>query len=97
MGESLSLKDFKSKSNKGLQIKNNYMKKSISMNEALQIARSDASKVYRELSNYEIKINMVDDKWIIDYLLKDDQSQGGGPHYIISAENGEILHKEYHQ
>lgn len=65
--------------------------------EALQIARADAERVYRELHLYRIEIMLETDGWHIDYELKDTQMNGGGPHYVIDATTGEIVAKRYYQ
>jgi hypothetical protein len=64
---------------------------------ALKIARSDAEKVYRDLSGYRIIIVLEPDGWHVDYALKDPRSKGGRPHYVISSMSGEILFKRYEQ
>ena len=69
----------------------------ISRDQALQIARSDASRVYRDLSGYRVGIRLEKDRWHIDYELADPEVQGGGPHYVIDLESGRILAKRYEQ
>ncbi|MBI1830166.1 MAG: hypothetical protein HYR84_01800 [Planctomycetes bacterium] len=69
----------------------------ITSDEALRIARLDAEKAYRDLTPYCIRIELSDDGWHIDYELKNKQSQGGGPHYVIDAETGIIRTKRYEQ
>ena len=64
---------------------------------ALKISNDDAKTHYRDLSIYEINIQLVADHWKIDYELKNKKLRGGGPHYIISAETGEILSKRFEQ
>ena len=70
----------------------------IDRDEALRIAREDARTVYPNLEAYtesaELENNEV---WKVDYELRDTGAQGGGPHYAISAESGEILAKRYEQ
>jgi hypothetical protein len=65
--------------------------------QALQVARVDAEKAYRNLSPYRIQISLEDDGWHIDYELKNPNWHGGGPHYLIDASNGAILKKRYEQ
>lgn len=69
----------------------------ISRDEALEIARFDAVKVYRDLSAYQICVDLESDGWHVDYELQDAELQGGGPHYVIDPANGEILGKRYEQ
>jgi len=70
---------------------------SITCDKALEIARLDAEKVYRDLSRYRIQITVEPDGWHIEYWLKNPRVQGGGPHYIIDATTGAILSKTYYQ
>ena len=65
--------------------------------EALRTARLDAEKVYRDLSAYRVQIAQEPDGWHVDYELKNKESQGGGPHYVIDATHGTILKKKYEQ
>lgn len=69
--------------------------KSISCDQALKIARTDTEIAYRDLSMYRISISLEPGGWLVDYELKDQQLQGGGPHYLIDAQTGEILSKRY--
>jgi uncharacterized membrane protein YkoI len=69
----------------------------ISCDQALRIARTDAESAYRDLSMYRIAISLEEQGWLVDYELKDPNLQGGGPHYVIDAETGEILSKRYEQ
>jgi hypothetical protein len=86
----------------GKQInKNNEIMKdtSIKIDEqrALEIARNDASKIYRDLSIYTVKAKLEADSWYVDYKITNPQMLGGGPHYIISAKTGDILSYRYEQ
>ena len=69
----------------------------IDRQEALKIANEDAKIYYRDLSIYDVLIEIKNGNWKIDYELKDKSSQGGGPHYIISSTTGEIISKRYEQ
>ena len=69
----------------------------ITSDQALRIARLDAEKAYRDLTPYCIRVELTDDGWHIDFELKNKQSNGGGPHYVIDAEAGAILSKRYEQ
>ena len=64
---------------------------------AVQIARLDAEKVYRDLSPFRIVLALEDDGWHVDYELKDRLRNSGGPHYVIDARTGAILSKRYEQ
>lgn len=69
----------------------------ISCDQALRIARTDAESAYRDLSIYRIAISLEKDGWLVDYELKAPRLQGGGPHYVIDATTGAILSKQYEQ
>jgi uncharacterized membrane protein YkoI len=69
----------------------------ITSDEALKIARLDAEKAYRDLSPYRVHLELDDDCWHVDYELKNRQSNGGGPHYVIDAQTGAIRKKRYEQ
>ena len=69
----------------------------ISCDQALRIARTDAESAYRDLSVYRIAISLEENGWLVDYELKDPELQGGGPHYVIDARTGAILSKRYEQ
>ncbi len=69
----------------------------ISCDQALGIARTDAESAYRDLSIYRIAVSLEENGWLVDYELKDPELQGGGPHYVIDARTGEILSKRYEQ
>jgi hypothetical protein len=73
------------------------MKPSIPCEQALAIARLDAEKAYRDLSEYRFQIVLDSDGWHVDYDLKNPQANGGGPHYVIDAETGMIRSKRYEQ
>ena len=70
---------------------------SVSEAKARQIAEAEAARAYRDLSIYKVRIHLDGGKWNIDYELKDETLLGGGPHYVISAETGEILSRRYEQ
>jgi hypothetical protein len=45
-----------------------------------------------------VTIEQLDDgAWRVDYELRDPESQGGGPHYVIAGDSGEVLEKRYEQ
>lgn len=69
----------------------------VSCDEALRTAQSDAEKVFRDLSIYRIAISLEEEGWQVDYELKDQNLQGGGPHYLIDSRTGEIISKRYEQ
>ena len=73
------------------------VKQPITSDHALRIARSDAEKAYRDLSGYRITILLQDDGWHVDYDVHDSKLKGGGAHYVIDAESGEILSQRYEQ
>ena len=69
----------------------------VSQHQAMKVARTDAQRLDRDLSIYRISVSLEADGWQIDYELKEDNRQGGGPHYLIEAQSGEILSKRYEQ
>ncbi len=70
---------------------------SLSSDEVLRIARLDAEQAYRDLSAYRISLLLERDGWHVDYLLRDPNLNGGGPHYVIDPVTGGILAKRYEQ
>jgi hypothetical protein len=72
-------------------------KTSIASDRALQIARLDAEKRYKDLSCYRITLTLESDGWHVDYELKDENQNGGGPHYVLDAVTGVITSKKYEQ
>ncbi len=79
---------------KNYSIKNNFL---ISKEAALIIAQKDAQKDYRDLAIYNIKAELKDMNWCVDYNLSNPQMIGGGPHYIICGKSGNILMRKYEQ
>jgi hypothetical protein len=73
------------------------VREQITSDEALKIARLDAEKVYRDLAQYRIVVELHEDDWHVDYELKNRHTQGGGPHYVIDAKAGTIRSKKYEQ
>ncbi|MEQ9667842.1 hypothetical protein [Coleofasciculus sp. G2-EDA-02] len=69
----------------------------ITKERVLEIAREDAARVYQDLSIYEVTIEADGENWRVDYNLKDPAVVGGGPHYIISGQDGTILQRRYEQ
>jgi len=69
----------------------------INSDQALQIARLDAEKAYRDLTPYRILLAFEPDGWHIDYELKDPNLNGGGPHYVIDSASEKIVSKRYEQ
>lgn len=65
--------------------------------QALAIAQADAKGAYGDLSPYRIQLVLESDGWHVDYELKDRTTKGGGPHYVIDAQSGNILSKRYEQ
>jgi hypothetical protein len=69
----------------------------ISKEEVLRIAHRDASKIYRDLSVYEVIATSEGGDWHVSYVLADPKRVGGGPEYVISGETGEIISLRYGQ
>ncbi len=69
----------------------------IDRDSVLKIAEKNAKTVYNDLSIYDVNAEMKEGKWYVDYVLSDPGMNGGGPHYVISSETGEILSYRYEQ
>ena len=69
----------------------------INEEEALRIAHENASRVYRDLSIYEITATLEEGLWYVDYKIADPGTLGGGPHYVVSEETGEIVSFRFEQ
>ena len=65
--------------------------------QVLAIAQRDALTAYRDLSPYAIRLVLEADGWHVDFELKDPKKKGGGPHYLIHPQTGEIVQKRYDQ
>lgn len=74
------------------------VKPTITRQQALAIAEADAVPEYGDdLFHLTLEVVLKDDKWHVDYWLRKPRWAGGGPHYIIDANTGEILFKKYSQ
>lgn len=71
--------------------------RNIVSHQALAIAHTDAEGAYRDLFPYRITLALEGDGWDVDYVFKDPNWNGGGPHYIIDAKTGAIVKKRYEQ
>jgi hypothetical protein len=67
------------------------------VDEVLRIAHQDALSVYGDLSGFKITLTPRPDGWHVDYDLTDPLSAGGGPHYVIDVQTGNILTRRYEQ
>jgi hypothetical protein len=65
--------------------------------EVLRIAHQDAQAAYHDLSGFKITLTPFADGWHVDYDLTDPLSAGGGPHYVIDSQTGDILARRYEQ
>lgn len=83
--------------NQGDHVENGQRSTMISEDQARRIAAQEAARYYRDLDIYEVTARLVDGVWHVDYELADPGMVGGGPHYRISAETGEILSYRYEQ
>lgn len=64
---------------------------------AREIAAAEAAQAYRDLSIYTVSARLEDGNWYVDYDLTDETLLGGGPHFVISGETGEIVGRRYDQ
>ena len=69
----------------------------LSVTEILRIAHQDAESVYHDVSGFKITLTSCLDGWHVDYDLTDPLSAGGGPHYVIQPQTGDILTRRYEQ
>jgi len=69
----------------------------IASDEALRIARLEAEKAYRDLSEFRVTVVLEADGWHVDYELKNPNLNGGGPHFVIDPSDGRIVWKRYDQ
>ena len=70
---------------------------SLAVAEVLRIAHQDALAIYRDLSGFKITLTPCPDGWHVDYDLTELLSAGGGPHYVIDPQTGDILVRRYEQ
>ncbi|MCI0359560.1 MAG: hypothetical protein L0211_13880 [Planctomycetaceae bacterium] len=70
---------------------------SLAVAEVLRIAHQDAQAVYDDVSGFKITLTPCADGWHVDYDLTDPLMAGGGPHYVIHPDTGEILARRYEQ
>ena len=73
--------------------------RSVTAADALAVAQNDAVAVYRDLSRFRIEITREPGGWRIVYHFVPAArfETGGGPHYLVDAETGEIVSKLYYQ
>ncbi len=72
----------------------------VEVHEALAICHADGLLAYERLHHYEIEIFLEKDGWHVNYEIRQRNGSrvvGGGPHYVIDANTGEILSKKYYQ
>lgn len=73
----------------------------VSSDQALRIAETDAVTAYQDLSRFRIEISLENDGWHVKYFVRQRNGSrfltGGGPHYVIDAATGAILHATYYQ
>lgn len=69
----------------------------ISEETARAVAAEEAAQAYRDLSGYTVSAVQENGDWRIDYELTDKTLLGGGPHFVVSGETGEIVSRRYEQ
>ena len=69
----------------------------VSGDTALRIALADAGTKYDDLHLYHIALRLEPQGWRVEFEFKDEDAQSGGPHYVIDAASGAILHATYYQ
>jgi len=65
--------------------------------QAREIAEAEAAQAYRDLSVYTVTARLEDGNWLVDYELTDQTLLGGGPHFVIAGETGEVVARRYEQ
>ena len=65
--------------------------------EAIQVAREDAERVFRDLDPYRFEAQVEQGNWHVELQLKNPEAQGGGASYVISSVDGHIISKKYYQ
>jgi hypothetical protein len=71
----------------------------ISRERAIAITRAKAATVFKgpnDLDSYVVTATLHADGWHVDFELPPGVV-GGGPHYVIDAQSGAILHARYEQ
>jgi hypothetical protein len=68
----------------------------ISKQKALEIARKDASGVYRNMGFFKPSVDFKDGHWVVNFTSVNSRHAGGGPKYVINKA-GEIVSKRYEQ
>lgn len=69
----------------------------VSRQQAISIAEADGLPVYGNLDDLTLEVTLMDDGWHVDYWVRKHRHAGGGPHYIINADTGQIVFKRYDQ
>ena len=67
----------------------------LSAADVLRIAHQDAVSAYRDLSGFRITLTPCSDGWHVDYDLAEPLAAGGGPHYVIDPQTGDIIFRRY--
>jgi len=71
----------------------------LSHHRAVKIAEEDAQHAYHNLATYRVDVRLGQEGWVVVYHFRGSGRfhTGGGPHYLIHPETGEILTKKYYQ
>jgi hypothetical protein len=59
--------------------------------------RIDAERAYGDVSRFVVHVSLESDGWHVDYQIKNPQTKGGAPKYVVDASSGEIISKQYYQ
>jgi hypothetical protein len=65
--------------------------------EAIALATKNAATAYSDLSIYDIQAKLDSGIWHVDFMLKNKEMNGGGPHYKISEKTGKIISAVFEQ
>ena len=71
----------------------------ITRQQAIATAEADALPVYGAdwLNKLQLRVDLHDDGWHVEYHQWRPRHTGGGPHYVIDATTGAIVSKKYYQ
>jgi len=69
----------------------------VSAEKAAEVAKADAKAAYGDVTEFEIDVSLQQDGWHVDFRLKKEHLNGGGPHYLIDPRSGRIKWKRYDQ
>jgi len=70
---------------------------SLGVADVLRIAQEDAQEAYGDFSAFKITLCRCADGWHVHFDLMDLLYAGGGPHYVIDPDTGNVVTRRYEQ